>query len=133
MHEFTAVKNIINIILKAARDNNAEKIYSIKIGIGELTMLEKNQIQYWLKLMLDEIDIAKNSKLNLHIIKGVIRCQECNFKGPLESTMELNHLFPVIKCPECESNNIEIIKGDRCLVEEMEVDKYNESISGGDN
>ena len=124
MHEFTAVNNIIRIIKNVARKNNAKKIFSIDIGVGELTMLEKKQIKYWLKLMLEDIDIAESSKINLHTIEGVVKCGDCDYKGNLNSTFNLDHLYPVIKCPKCNSNKVEVINGDKCMIEQMEIEKY---------
>ena len=123
MHEFSTVKNIIDILLSEAKKNNASEIFSIRVSVGELTMLEKDQIEYWLDLMLKDIDITKNSEIKLYTVKGVIKCRECGYEGTLESTLGLEHLYPVIKCPKCNKNNIEIIKGNKCMVEEMEIEK----------
>jgi len=125
MHEFAAVKNIVNIIMNVANKNNAKKIFSIDIGVGELTMLEKDQINYWLKLLLEDIEIAESSNINLYTIKGVIECKDCNYNGKLSSTLGLDHLYPVVKCPICKSDKIEIVKGDRCIVEKIEIEKDN--------
>lgn len=122
MHEFSAVKNIVDRVLEISEKEGAEKISRIELGLGEFTMLEQEQMNFWLEIMLSETSVGKSTEIIFNRIEGLIRCDECGYEGHLE-TNELSHLFPVIQCPECGNHNVHIIEGDDLLIEKMEIEK----------
>lgn len=121
MHEFTTVKNIVERSIEVAENEGAKEITAIEIEVGELTMLEPEQMEFWLNMMLSSTELGKSSKIKIRQIKGVIKCRDCSYKGNLE-TAGLDHFFPILICPKCQSRSIEIVEGDDCIIKSLEIE-----------
>ncbi|MCK4422012.1 hydrogenase maturation nickel metallochaperone HypA [candidate division WOR-3 bacterium] len=121
MHEFSTVKNIVERVVEVAEKEGAKEILQIEVGVGEFTLLEIEQMKFWLEMMLNSTEIGKSAKIVIHQIDGIIQCGDCRYKGGLKTT-ELDHLFPILRCPECKGYNLKIIEGDDCLIKSMEIE-----------
>jgi hydrogenase nickel incorporation protein HypA/HybF len=122
MHEFSTVKNIVERVTEVAEKEDAREILRLDIELGELTLLEEEQMRFWLEVMLSESRLGKSTEVVLHRIPGVIQCNKCGYKGGLETT-NLDHLFPILKCPKCESFDLEVTEGEDCIIKSLEIDK----------
>ncbi|MEA1913617.1 MAG: hydrogenase/urease maturation nickel metallochaperone HypA [candidate division WOR-3 bacterium] len=122
MHEFTTVNNIVQRVIEVSQEEGAKEILRLEIGLGEFTPLEKEQMEFWLNQMLSETELGKSTEVVLNRIRGLIKCKGCGYEGTLE-TSGLDHFFPILKCPKCGSHNLEILKGDDCIIQRLEIDK----------
>ena len=121
MHEFSTVKNIVEKVTEVAEKEGAKEITRLEIELGELTLLEGEQIKFWLEMMLSQTELGKSTEVILHRICGVIQCNSCGYKGGL-GTIGMDHYFPVLMCPKCESHDLKVIEGDDCIIKSVEIE-----------
>jgi len=92
--------------------------------IGSLTLLNHEQVRFWLK-ELSKGTIAEGSDVEIKVQKSEILCNKCRYSGELKFRENMiDHFFlPTFACPECDSTEIEIRKGTEFEVEKIMADK----------
>ena len=115
MHELSVVKSILDICLRYAKTNEAFKIISIELKIGELSDLEPIWIQRYFDLV-SRNTIAEGAKLKIERIPVILRCSECS------DTFSFNvREIDGIDCPRCGSKKCTVISGREYFIGNMEV------------
>ena len=56
--------------------------------------------------------------MKIEIIKSRVKCKECGYEGKIDYLDEVDHLFPLLFCPECKGE-IEIISGKECYIKKL--------------
>lgn len=102
MHEFSIAMNIVEIIKEAALDAQANIIAKIELEIGTLAGVEEEALNTALNICLKDT-VAENAEIIIDNIKGFAKCKECS------ENFATDDLFTI--CPECNSFNIEIVRG----------------------
>lgn len=120
MHEFSVSSEIVQAVLDATQKNNGKKVLSIQIEIGELTLLNVEQIVYWIHELFKG-SIAEGAKVKLKKVKAQIRCGECEYWGR-PASKEKNEYQHLIRysCPKCGSFQITIEKGKECVLKRIQ-------------
>ena len=102
MHEFSAVSQMVELVLEEAKRRNAKKVLEVRVSVGKLSFLNPEQLRFAYKV-LSEGTILENSKLRIEEKEGVIQCSKCGYKGGI--SVEDNpyyHLgIPLLRCPKC--------------------------------
>ena len=95
---------------------------SIEVEIGALTFLSPEQLRFWIQEGLKKT-LGDGAKLTLKIIKPVIHCGDCSYRGRLhvEDDPAFHFSFPVFSCPSCGSANIVFKKGRECRVRKVDI------------
>jgi len=126
MHEFSMSEKAFEIIMERARKENMEKITKIHLAIGDLTLLNHDQIRFWIR-ELSGGTIAEGCNIEIERRDSTIRCNSCGFEGKLQVKDDpIYHVFnPSFTCPECDSADIEIVSGLEFEVVKMEGIKKN--------
>ena len=120
MHEFSTAQAIIETVLRAASESGATKVLRVSLEVGELTMLNLEQLRFSLK-MLSKGTIAEGARFLIRRVKPEVKCLACGYAGrakPLDSALHVP-LAPVTSCPRCGSFEVEIIRGAECLVKSI--------------
>ena len=112
MHEQSIVASLMSMAIEDAKKNNAQKILSIKLVIGELTGVEKDAVIFYFGF-LSKDTMAEGANLEFNYTKPQLRCRDCDVIFPKE---KLN-----FNCPQCNKKAIEIIGGRELYIESMEV------------
>ena len=120
MHEISIAGAIIESVLDAARKNNAIKVKEVFLEIGELTALNPDQLKFIFETITSGT-IAQGATYNIQVIKPVINCTKCSYKGPIEFFEKLHFFLPVIKCPRCDETDVEIVGGRECCVRKINI------------
>jgi hydrogenase nickel incorporation protein HypA/HybF len=115
MHELSVTQNILNIVVKHALANRAEKILIIHLRIGELTDLVGEYIQHYFDY-LSKDTIAEGAKLKIERSPIVVQCTECKNRFPV-SLKELGK----IACSHCGSARITFVSGREFFIKNIEV------------
>lgn len=118
MHEISIAGAIIDSVLDAARRNNAIKVKEVFIEIGELTALNPRQLKFIFETITAGT-IAEGAAYNIKIMKSLIQCKKCAYNGPIEFYEKLHFFLPVIKCPQCDESEVDIIAGRECCVNKI--------------
>ena len=115
---------IAESVLKHAGEHQAKKVLQVEIEIGQLSLLNPEQVEMWVNFHFDNT-IANGVKLNIKVVEPEISCRECKYNGGLkmESEPEDHFFLPSFSCPQCNSGNIKIERGRECLIRRIELVK----------
>ena len=126
MHELSISQAIADLVIKEAEKRDAKKVLHVEVEIGELSLLNPEQVEFCLKLAFERT-CADEAQLSLELIRPEIYCNECCYEGTLEPKGEvkddpLYHLYaPAFKCPRCGSGEITVRRGRECKVRRIEI------------
>jgi len=113
---------IADLVLEESEKREAKKILLVELEIGELSLLNPEQVEFWLRLAFEQTP-ASEAELKTEVIKSQVSCSACGYQGTLEVKDDpLYHFFiPVFKCPQCGSGEIAINSGRECRVRRIEI------------
>ncbi len=120
MHEISIAGAIIDIAIDTAKKHNARKVKELTLEIGELTSLNPDQLKFIFSI-ISKGTVLEGADFVIKIISPVIRCNKCEYQGPIEYFEKVHFLLPMIKCPRCEETDIEILSGKECNVKNMKI------------
>ncbi len=120
MHEFSISDEIVKNVLRASRENNGKKVLSIQLEIGELALLNVEQVTFWIQ-ELSKGSVAEGAKVKVRRIKARIKCQSCGYRGGmnLDQSDPFRHAVPY-SCPRCQSFQIDVEKGRECHLKKIQ-------------
>jgi hydrogenase nickel incorporation protein HypA/HybF len=119
MHEVSIAGAIIDAVLDTAKKNNAKKVNEVFLEIGELTALNHEQLKFIFGI-ITRGTLAEDAIFNIEIVKPLIKCS-CSYKGQIQFFEKLHFFLPVIKCPECGCNEVDIIAGRECCIRKIKI------------
>jgi hydrogenase nickel incorporation protein HypA/HybF len=113
MHELSATQAILTRALRQASENNARRIKSLRLAIGEIAELDRNTIEkYW-----DELSSgtpAERAQLHFRQIDAELQCMACFQKyHPADRK---------IRCPHCGSFGAKVLSGEEFYLESLELE-----------
>lgn len=124
MHELSMADAIVKTAIDVAEKNEAQEITEVTIEIGKLTMLNPEQLKFMIDV-LSENTLLEEAKIIIEEIPIEMKCNTCEFTG-LAPADDLDEFVPIIKCPKCEGQDLEIIKGRECNVKTIKIEKEDE-------
>ncbi len=104
MHELSMASGIFEAVLEVALKNNAKRVLEVVIEMGELTLLNPDQLSTAFKV-LSEGTIVEGAKLEVRIIKARAKCNKCNEEWDVslsDASPTIDH-FAFLTCPACSS------------------------------
>jgi hydrogenase nickel incorporation protein HypA/HybF len=123
MHEFSISNEIVQNVLDTARKNNGKKVVSIQLEIGELALLNVEQVTFWIHELFKGT-VAAGAKVKVKTIKARIQCESCGYKGGmgLDRQDPFRHVI-LYSCPKCQSFQIKVEQGRECTLRRIQVIK----------
>jgi hydrogenase nickel incorporation protein HypA/HybF len=120
MHEFSISSEIVRNVLDTAEKNNGKKVLSVQLEIGELTLLNIEQVTFWIHELFKG-SIAEGAKVKVKMIKARIYCKDCGYTGGIISDQKdpFRHLA-LQNCPQCNSFQIKVGKGRECVLRKIQ-------------
>ena len=114
MHELAVTENILNIALTHAEKSDAARITNLYLVIGQLSSVLDDSVQFYWDLLTENTK-AEGAKLHFKRLPIIIKCRKCDHTySPIEGDMA---------CPECKSDQIQIIQGEEFYLEAIDIDK----------
>ena len=113
MHELSLAREIVAIVERAAEDQSAQRIRTIRIELGAFGHVEVEALRFAFHAAANST-IAAGAMLDIKRIKGKAWCRECQ-----ETVTLMSRLSP---CPQCSGLTLEVIGGSELRVIDMEVD-----------
>ena len=120
MHEFSISDEIVRNVLDAAKENDGKKVLSIQLEIGELALLNVEQVTFWIHELFKG-SVAEGARVKVRTIKARIQCESCGYKGGvnLDRRDPFGHAIPY-SCPKCHSFQISVEKGRECVLRKIQ-------------
>lgn len=113
MHELSITQHLLDECIEEARRQNASKIRTIRLCIGQLKGVVPDCIQIYLD-MLAEGTIAEGARIEARSLPVRVLCRECGQEGEITP----HHL----ECPHCGSLKLKLLSGKEFYIESLEVD-----------
>lgn len=112
MHELSIATDLINTAIATAKQNDAKKVLSITVDIGELALINPDQLTFMYEVLTEE-NMLKGSKLIINNIPAVAECQ-CGYRGPVPDKT-------TCACPQC-GLTLRAVEGRDICLKTMEID-----------
>jgi len=121
MHEFSISNEIVQNVLDTARKNDGKKVVSVRLEIGELALLNVEQVTFWIHELFKGT-VADGAKVKVKTIRARIQCESCGYKGgmSLDRQDPFRHVI-LYSCPKCQSFQIKVEKGRECTLRKIQV------------
>ena len=113
MHELAVTEQILDIALKAAKEQNAVRIRAIRVRMGPFAGIVPECVQMYLDV-LAKGTMAEGAQVEARTAPLRVLCRECG----RESEITREH----IACPFCGSLRLKTLSGREFMVESLEVD-----------
>jgi hydrogenase nickel incorporation protein HypA/HybF len=115
MHELSVTESILNIVLKHAQTNGAEKVLVINLKIGELSELVGECIQQYFDYM-SKGTIAEGAKIDVEKSPIIFECRDCQktFEVSLRDTKDFT-------CANCGGSNVSLISGREFYIKDITI------------
>lgn len=113
MHELAITQSILNIANSEAKRNNAKKVLSITIKLGEYSGVVPALVQEYFNIISSDT-AAHNAKLILKKVPLSVQCKDC------EAVSYISKMH--IECPICKSINLKMLTGREFYVSSLEVE-----------
>lgn len=112
MHELGIAKDLIDIVLLKAKENNLKKITKISVKIGEAADIEEDFLKHSMLEHLLSDTVAEGCHLEISKEDLKAKCKKCSARF-LPTKM-------IFDCPICHSKEIEILSGKDVYVSSIE-------------
>jgi hydrogenase nickel incorporation protein HypA/HybF len=113
MHELAITKSLVELVIDHAKNAGAKKVLKVNVVAGEISGYVDECMQFYYD-QLSKGTIAEEAKLSFQRVPTQGRCRDCGHEFTIK---DMNWI-----CPECSSNNIQLIGGTELFVESIEVD-----------
>lgn len=113
MHELSITEHLLEHCIREAKRQNASKIRTIKLCIGQLNGLVPDCIQVYLD-MLSEGTIAEGARIEAEFLPVEVHCRDCGQDGEITPHR--------LSCPCCGSLRLQLLSGKEFYIKSMEVD-----------
>lgn len=113
MHEYGVTQNIVNIVVKEADNNNANKINSITLVVGELSSIIGDSVQMYFDILSKDTP-SEGAKLIFKRVKAQFECRQCNNLFERQNTD--------FECPKCGGLGKPTGIGKEFYIESIEVE-----------
>lgn len=123
MHEFSISSEIVKTVLDTTKKSSGKKVLSVQLEIGELTLLNGDQVGFWVKELFKG-SAAEDAEVKIKTIKARILCKACGYKGGIRSDQEDSFRYLTLQaCPQCNSFQFKVEKGRECILRKIQVSK----------
>jgi hydrogenase nickel incorporation protein HypA/HybF len=119
MHEFSTAVSIVEAVKRAATSYNATRVLSIHLQIGQLSMLNHEQLLFGIEIA-SKATIAEGASVTIESLPTRISCKSCGAKTELHEKKTIYDLLATLECPKCSSKEVEIIQGRECVVKDIQ-------------
>jgi hydrogenase nickel incorporation protein HypA/HybF len=113
MHELCVVFYVIDAVEKVAKENEAEKINSVTLEIGEVSSVIVSYLEDCWNWAIKKHELMTDCKLVCETIEAVTFCENCKQNFPTVANGKI--------CPYCSSEDTYLIKGNEFNIKEIEI------------
>ncbi len=124
MHDMSVAQMVTEEVISKLEGKKPKSI-GIEMDVGSLRFHDTTEVEFWIKELLRQ-HFGKKLKVSAEItrIDSKIRCQ-CGYEGDADESQNDHELLHqgvfTMKCPECDSENYEIIQGNEVVLKRINV------------
>jgi len=108
MHEFSISSEIVRTVLETAEKNDGRKVLFIQLEVGELMLLNVEQITFWIHELFKGSP-AEEAEVKVRMIQARIACKTCGYRGKADSErVDVLQHFVSLYCPKCRSLQVKV-------------------------
>jgi len=120
VHEFSIAQQIVDVVRQTAREQDARQVERVTLVIGELALLNGEQVKFWVEEMFSRRPLTRGARLDIEARSARVHCRGCDFDGPPPIPgPEAHFLTPSLICPQCGRAGMEIREGRECLIKRI--------------
>ena len=112
MHEMGIVVSFVEMAEKFAVRNNAAKVLKVVLELGEISGIESRYLFEFYPVVV-EGTMLEGSELVIEAIEASVFCTDCG--------TTYNPIRTDYQCPNCESENCDVIDGRGLFVKEIAI------------
>lgn len=120
MHEYSVAMEVYETVLDVALKNNAIRVISIDLELGELTHINPEQLSFCFEVVVKE-SLLEGADLNIIKTPPKIRCK-CGYEGLLDT--KKRH---ALCCPKCGNPLPELTSGREINVRDIKIEVVGEN------
>jgi hydrogenase nickel incorporation protein HypA/HybF len=120
MHELSTAVGIVNAVKRAASSHNATRVTAIRLQIGQLSMLNHDQLLFGIEIASKDT-ILEGAEISIEVLTIKTICRDCGTETFTEEEKPIYDLLVAMACPKCESRNVEIVQGRECVIRDIKV------------
>ena len=121
MHELSVMSQVAESIADLARERQALQVESVLLQVGELTVLEFDQLDFAWEIYQRNIGPPlEGAELTLEKLVARGYCAACGYTGPLKVVdfPDSHFTTPVLDCPEC-GETVEVTEGRDLIIRDI--------------
>ena len=111
MHELGVISAMVNTIEEIIHEQGCTEVQKIVLEVGELSGIVPHYMEVCYPAAVYKT-FMEGSTLELETIPGIVRCKDC-----AREFRAVEHEFT---CPNCGSQNMEILSGNDVLIREIQ-------------
>jgi len=112
LHEIGVVKAVVSTVTDFAEKNEIDRIESIVLQIGELSLIVPGYVTEIYPMVVRET-LLEDTKLEIEIVPGMAECNDCD---EIYNLIEYEGV-----CPECGSRSKTVLSGREFIIKELRV------------
>ncbi|EKF24402.1 hydrogenase expression/synthesis hypA family protein [Mycolicibacterium hassiacum DSM 44199] len=109
MHELSICHSMIGIVQKHAA---GRPVRAVHVQVGAMRQIVPDTLSYCWTLVTESSELA-GAELRVEQVPAKIRCSGCGREHVLDA--------PVLACPDCAGQPVELIQGDEFLITTLEL------------
>ncbi len=113
MHEYSIAYDIYRTARHAALENHAEQVTCIHVDVGEMAMVNPEQVEFLFSAIVADDPLFVAARLDCRPVQPLLRCS-CGYEGD-----------SVFVCPQCGSMP-ELVEGKEVVVSRIEIEVEDE-------
>jgi hydrogenase nickel incorporation protein HypA/HybF len=122
MHELSVTQGVLDVVLNAAAEAGAERIYAIHLVIGDLSSIVDESVQFYFDYLSRDTPAA-GAALHFRREAALLSCAACGAQS--EASIPL-----ATACPACGSDRLRVSGGNAFYIESIEVNDDDSSGQG---
>ncbi len=111
MHEFGVTKSLVDLCNQEAKRNRIEKVHKIHLRVGRFTGFSPDSIQFYFEHLKVNTRCSA-ATIVFEEISIIILCNDCQKRSEIDE--------PVLLCPNCGSDKIDLVSGREFSVTSIE-------------
>ncbi len=103
MHELSLAYSLVEMAVRAARENNITKVDAVHLRLGQLSGVAKEALLFGYEIAAENTPLS-GSRLEIEELPVIVLCPQCRREHTLPGTQNLD-------CPVCHAPTSQIVQG----------------------